>query len=297
MIPFLGELSALLTAMLWTGSAMLFGAATSRMGSMEVNIGRLILALYYLVLTILLFGLDVRLASAQYVYLGVSGIIGLSLGDSFLFKAFQQIGARLSMLIMALSPAFTACLAFLFLHESISFVGVAGMVVTIAGVSVVVVERKEGSTSGYRISASGIINGLLAALGQAVGLIFAKEAFMVGEINGLVATTIRIAASLTVLLPLAVLTRRYNSPHRTFARDRKGFFLVAAGAVLGPFLGITFSLIAVANTSAGIAATLMAIVPILMLPLVRYVQKEALSWKAVVGAFVAVGGVAMLFLR
>jgi len=296
-MPFLGGWSVLKKALLWTGSAMVFGAATARMGSMELNIGRLVLALGYLGLTILVLGLDVHLSAEQYIYLGVSGIIGLSLGDTFLFKAFQQIGARLSMLIMALAPAITACLAFFFLHESISFVGVLGMVVTIAGVSVVVLERKEGATSGYRISASGVINGLLGALGQAVGLIFAKEAFMAGEINGLVATAIRISASLIILLPLAVMTRRFNSPHRTFVRDRKGFFLVAVGAVLGPYLGITFSLIAVANTHAGIAATLMAIVPILMLPLVRYVQKEQLSWKAIGGAFVAVAGVAMLFLR
>ena len=71
-MQFLGELSALLTAMLWTGSAMVFGAATTRMGSMELNIGRLLLALVYLGLTILVLGRDVLILTTAMVIL-VSG--------------------------------------------------------------------------------------------------------------------------------------------------------------------------------------------------------------------------------
>jgi drug/metabolite transporter (DMT)-like permease len=73
--------------------------------------------------------------------------------------------------------------------------------------------------------------------------------------------------------------------------------LTIGGAIFGPYLGITFSLIAIMYTKVGIAATLIATVPILMLPLVRIIYKERLSWHAIVGACVAVGGVAILFLR
>jgi drug/metabolite transporter (DMT)-like permease len=93
------------------------------------------------------------------------------------------------------------------------------------------------------------------------------------------------------------MTRRYHNPVRMFESHKRAFMLTAAGSVLGPFLGISFSLIAVEYTNVGIAATIMAIVPILMVPMVRVVYKERLSWRAVVGACVAVAGVGMLFLR
>jgi drug/metabolite transporter (DMT)-like permease len=146
-------------------------------------------------------------------------------------------------------------------------------------------------------SFSGIALALLAATGQGAGLIFAKLAFREGEIHGFVATAVRIAASLALLLPVAAATRRYESPTKMFARDRTSFYLTAAGSVLGPFLGISFSLIAIKHTKVGIAATIMAIVPVLMLPLVRFMYKEKLTVRAVAGAVVAVAGVAVLFLR
>jgi len=128
-------------------------------------------------------------------------------------------------------------------------------------------------------------------------LIFAKAAFVEGPIDGFVATLVRIAASLIVMVPVGVIASRTTSGFHVLRTDRRALALTALGALFGPFFGITFSLIAISNTGVGIAATLMSTVPILMLPLVYFVNKERLSGKAVVGAFVAVAGVAILFLR
>jgi drug/metabolite transporter (DMT)-like permease len=122
-------------------------------------------------------------------------------------------------------------------------------------------------------------------------------AFNESEINGFVAADIRIIASIVLLLPLAIMTKRFKSPIRMYNDDKKAFYLTAVGSVFGPFLGISFSLIAVEYTDVGVAATIMATVPILMLPLVKFIYKETLSWRAIIGAFIAVGGVALLFLR
>jgi drug/metabolite transporter (DMT)-like permease len=137
----------------------------------------------------------------------------------------------------------------------------------------------------------------LAAIGQGVGLIFAKMAFNAGEINGFVATLVRILASLVIMIPLGISESKSAGSFRVFRTDRRALALTALGAVLGPFLGISFSLIAVAHTDVGVAATIMATVPIMMLPLVRIVNREHLTLKAIGGAFLAVGGVAILFLR
>jgi drug/metabolite transporter (DMT)-like permease len=296
-MPLLGELSALLTACCWSGSSLAFAAATRRAGVFQVNTTRLILALTYLLLLIGAAQLSLKLSTTQIAYLSLSGIIGLALGDSFLFRAYQEIGARVTMLIMSLAPAIAAVLAYVLLGETLSALGVLGIVITMVGIGVVVLERSRTSSSAMSYPMLGIVLALLAATGQGAGLVFVKMAFREGEVNGFVATAVRIAASLVLLLPVAAATRRYESPVTMFARDRKAFYLTATGSVLGPFLGITFSLIAIEHTKIGIAATIMATVPILMLPLVRFLYKEQLTWRAIVGALVTVVGVGVLFLR
>ena len=296
-MPLLGELSALLTALLWSASSMVFAAATLRVGSVRVNVTRLVLASIYLLALILVLHLDFSMSATQIGLLTLSGIVGLALGDSFLFKAFQHIGARQSMLILSIAPAIAALLAFRFLGEDISAWGILGMGITLFGVMVVLLERRTAVNASKRGDWVGILHAFLGALGQAVGLIFAKMAFAEGPVNGFVAALVRILASLVLLLPATLLTGRLTRTMEALQKDRPAALLTVAGSILGPFLGISFSLIAVAHTQVGIAATIMGTVPILMLPMVRVLYRERLSWRAITGAMVAVSGVAILFLR
>ena len=296
-MPFLGEISALLTAIVWSGSAFLFAAATARVGSMQVNIVRLILATILLLVVILVLQFDTRLSFSQVLSLGISGIIGLAIGDTFLFRAFKEIGARMSMLIMSLAPAFSAILAYVFLDEVLSVGGIAGIVVTMAGIAMVVLEKERPGTSRYLMTGVGVLYAVVGAGGQGGGLIFAKMAFMESDLNGFVATLVRIVASLVILVPVLIVTGRLRNPVPVFLKERKAFLFTSGGAVLGPVLGISFSLIAIAHTKVGIAATIMATVPILMLPIARFVTREQITGKSVLGAFITVAGVAILFLR
>jgi len=143
-MPFLGELAALLTAALWSVSALVFAAASARAGSVQVNVTRLLLAVVYLAVLIPLLGADINLSGTQLLYLAISGVIGLTLGDTFLFRAFQEIGARLSMLMMSLAPAIAAVIAYVFLGESLSVAGVVGIAVTLAGIALVVLVENGG---------------------------------------------------------------------------------------------------------------------------------------------------------
>ena len=292
---YLGELSALLTAVLWSGTSIAFSSAAEKIGSLQLNINRMIFASVFLIATILIMGYKFDLTDSQFVNLIISGVIGLVIGDTFLFKSYQMIGARVSMLLMALSPAMSVVLAFIFLNERIPQLGIIGILVTISGVALVVLERNGNSK--YKITKLGIFYGVLSAMGQAGGLIFAKFAFNEGHITGFIATFIRVFSSVIILLPIMLILRKYKNPFKLFIKDKSAFGSTLLGSILGPFLGITFSLIAVENTKVGIAATLMSTMPIIMLPMVKYIQKEKLSWRAIVGAVIAVGGVALIFLR
>ena len=296
-MPFLGELSALLTALFWSGSSIVFAAAISRIGSVQVNVSRLIFGALFLLAVILVFGFEIHLSSSQYANLAISGFLGLVFGDTFLFQSYVYNGARLSMLIMSVAPAISAVLAYIFIQEVLPFWGILGILVTMAGIAMVVTERKEDGSTVHKITTAGIVYGVLGAFGQGAGLVVARLAFDEAPINGIVATFVRIVPSLAILVPLGWMTKRFVNPIRVFNEDRRALKLTIAGAILGPCLGITFSLIAVAHTSVGIAATLMATSPIMMLPMAKTIQKETLTWKAIAGAFVAVAGVSILFLR
>lgn len=295
--PFFGELCGLLTALCWAGSSFVFSAATVRVGSMLVNISRLVLALCFLVPVVAVVGWGASPSSQQIYYLGVSGVVGLAVGDSFLFRSYKQIGPRIAMLIMSASPAIAAILAFLVLGERLSLLGILGMAVTLTGIVVVVRERRPGSAIVRTDLASGVVFASLGAVTQGVGLIFAKLAFHEAPMNGFVAAAVRIACALIVMLPVVILLGRTAHPVQKFRADRRALGLTMLGSILGPFLGISFSLMAVANTTVGIASTLMSTVPIVMLPIVRFVYQERLTWQAIAGAFIAVAGVVMLFLR
>ncbi|HCY75635.1 MAG TPA: EamA family transporter [Ignavibacteriales bacterium] len=292
---YLGELSALLTAFLWSGTSFAFSSAAEKIGSLQLNINRMILASVFLIATIFIMGYDFDLSNSQFTNLVISGIIGLVIGDSFLFKSYQMIGARISMLLMALSPGMSTLLAFIFLDERITLLGMLGIFITITGIALVVLERNANSK--YTVTGLGIFYGVMGALGQSAGLIFAKFAFTEGHITGFVATFIRVFSSVIIFLPIMLLLKKYKNPYKLFNKDKSAFGVTLIGTILGPFLGITFSLIAVENTKVGIAATLMSTMPIIMLPMVKYIYKENLSWRAILGAVIAVLGVALIFLR
>ena len=293
---FYGESFALLTAFMWSITSIVFARATLKLGAIRVNVFRLVIAFLLLIITISLLKLDIALSSTQIEFLLISGLIGIVLGDSFLFKAFQLVGPRISMLIMSLAPAISALLAYFILNEKLTILNITGIFITIIGIALVIFERIEPTSFGKIQNKAGLFFALLGAIGQGVGLVVAKMAFSLGEINGFVATSIRLLAAIITMVPITLYTGHFQSIFYLLKINRLVLVWLLVGSITGPFLGISFSLIVVAHTKVGIAATLMSTVPIIMLPLVRIIQKEQLSLNAYIGAFVSVIGVGILFL-
>lgn len=291
----LGEISATFAALLWSVNAIVLSEAVIKVGSFNVNIGRLFFALIFLLITILLMNSSFYILWKQYYYLILSGIIGLVIGDYGMLKSYEIIGPRLGMLMMSFVPPISVVLAYIFLGEILSEIQIIGIFITSIGIVVVVLQKKV-KTDRFHFTLKGGIYGLIAAVGQAVGLIFVKEAFNLGELDEFVAAFIRIFFSLILLILIGRVFGLSKNSIRVFKNDRKAFKLIIWGALLGPYLGITSSLVAVANTQVGIASTLMATVPVMMLPISKFYYKERLSTLSIVGTLIAVIGIAILFL-
>lgn len=174
-LPYTGEIASLLTALLWSFSSIIFTEASRKIGSQQLNINRLIIASIMLLVTVLLQDFSFSaLQPQQYYYLIISGVIGLIIGDGFLFKSFQIIGARISMLIMSFVPALTAILAYIFLGETLEPHEITGMFITLSGILLAVTAQNSGN-SGDKITVFGALFTVLWALSDKLGGYFLRN--------------------------------------------------------------------------------------------------------------------------
>jgi drug/metabolite transporter (DMT)-like permease len=294
---YLGEFAAIATAVCWAGNAMFFEIAGKKVGSLSVNFIRLFFGLLFIsIFTLITRGMILPFDADGHIWfwLFMSGIVGVVLGDLFLFEAFVVLGARISMLIMSLVPPFTAIMGWLFLGEEMTVIEIVGMIVTITGISMVILER---DTDKKQVKLShpvlGVLFALGGALGQSAGLILSK--YGVGQYNAFAATQIRLMAGVVGFAIIFTFMNRWGKLFSAF-RDRKAVVEISAGSFLGPFLGISLSLIAVQRAKVGIASTLIAISPLIIIPLSIIFRQEKVSWKEAAGAAVAIAGVAIFFI-
>jgi drug/metabolite transporter (DMT)-like permease len=301
----LGELAALLTAMCYSISSIFFTAAGRKYGPLISNRLRLIIAVLLLVgIHWLLFGKPIPIDAGlnRWLWLGVSGIVGLAIGDLFLFKAYVAIGPRLGLLFLSLAPALASILAWLLLGERLSIGSIIGITLTLAGIAWVVLESKPNpTTSGddparpsVKRDGKGLVAGLIAATGQALGVVLAKPG-MAGNFSPISANVIRMSIAFLVLWLVTLFQGQVLSTIQQVTVQKSGLLYVLAGAIFGPLLGVSLSLFAIQNTEVGIASTLIALPPIFLLPVGHFVFKEQISWQAVAGTVIAVAGVGLLF--
>lgn len=278
----------------------MFTLAGRQVGSLVLNRSRLLLAIIFLTGAHLILGIPLPFHAApnRWMWLSLSGVIGLVLGDAFLFQAFIWIGPRLSMLLMSLAPVLAAMLAWLFLSEALTSWQMVGILITLLGISWVILDRngfQQKTAADKRNYLMGILFGLGGATGQAVGLITAKEG-LGGDFSALSGTLIRMIAAALALWGFTFLRGQASATVRQVVNHPRASLFIIAGAFTGPFLGVTFSLLAIQNTEVGIASTIMALPPVFLLPVGYFVFKEKLGWQAFLGTALAMSGVAILFL-
>ena len=291
-----GEIAALFTAVSWTVGAVLFEQTTRRAGTFVVNLVKVTLALAFL--SILLWvakghPYPVTVSVGALRWLALSGLFGFVVGDLLLFQAFATVGSRVSMLVYALSPVFTAIGSALFMNEHFRPLGIAGMVLTLGGIALVVLRKKDAETGvPFSRRLLGVLFAFIASVCQASGYLFSKEALIFCD--PLTATYFRLAVAIPgfaiVLFAVGNGGRLVSS-----VRDRFIAFRLAAASFFGPFVGVGLSMFALKNGNAGAVSTIMAMPPVFLIVPAVLVFRERVTLRDVIGAIVAVCGAALLF--
>ncbi len=293
----LGEFAALAVAVFWTITALAFESASRKIGSLTVNIMRLVLAFLFIGLfTLFSRGhfLPVDASRHNFIWLAVSGIIGLVLGDYYLFRSYALIGSRFAMLIMTLVPPLAAFFGYIILGESLEVIQLTGMAVVISGIIMAIFNRPvKGERLSIKIAPAGVVFAFIGAFGQALGLVLSK--YGMEGYDPFASTHIRVIAGVAGYSLIITLMRRWRQVGESL-RNTPAMKALSLGAFFGPFLGISFSLLSVRHTETGIASTIMAIVPILIIAPSVWLNKEKITAAEVIGAVISVAGIALFFI-
>ena len=308
-MAYIGELISIGVAFSWTATALLSEFGSKRLGNLTLNVLRMGLAL---LLSLVLFGavtgspLPAGVPAEACGWMLLSGLVGYVIGDFCLFQCYILIGSRFGQLFMTLAPLSAALMAWITLGQQMKPMSIVAMLVTLFGIGISVLGRGNHHMVSLKLPLNGVLFAIGAAMCQGIGLVLSK----IGMDHYDVAAMAKASVS-EWLIPFSanfyrciagiigftiLLYFRDGIGHlRVAMHDRKGLSVAIATTIFGPFVGVGFSLMAVQYTAAGIASTLMAMTPIIILLPSYWLFHEKITWKAVLGAFISVIGVSLFF--
>ena len=305
----LGEIAALSAAVLWTISSFLWGRIdlnAFQLNSCKNLVGVFLLAGHVGVLMLLAANADNSATESSesfqlvaslpaWGWLALSGLIGIIIGDTLYFRSLQILGPRKALMMATTSPLFAIAAGWFWLSESLLAINLLGILLTVSGIVVVVAERSSQSESQGLFpgtNSNGLIWSLLAAGCQAIGAAVSKVGMNIDDCGALEATWIRIFFAGVCSLLIIAMRGQFVSFFKKVL-TRKILTQVTLAAVIGTWLGIWMSQIAVKETKIGIAQTLFATSPLFAIPIVRFIQGRKISALAILGTMVALVGIAL----
>ena len=303
----LGFIAAFTTLFSWSFGTLVFFRASRSIDPGLLNRTRLLLAVgATAVLCCVIQGwwpwyIVTRSSLDQWIWLGLSGVIGLTIGDHLGFTSLRILGARRQSIIGTIAPAAAAVVGFVVLSETLTVMDIIGMVLSIGGVMYAMnstQERHEVQTEGFGSFTLGIVLALGGAVCQGAGLVVAKIGLQSGsgDITPFHATFMRMSVGFVGTYVFDILRRAPHRPLREAFVDRPAARAMYLGVLFGPIIGVTCSLIAARNLNVAIAQTIMSMVPFVVIASAAITQRTALPWRSVVGAVLAVTGVVLLAL-
>lgn len=291
---FTGELAALSAAFIWAIASLIYTRVGKQVSPLALNLVKGAIAIGFLLLTLTWRGEFLPDTSLRgLILLLLSGAVGIGFGDTAFFASLNCMGARRALLMDALAPPLTALLALLFLQEQLNVKALLGILLTISGVAWVVSERIPNAALGSTNLLRGVIYGLLAVLGQSVGAVMSRAALIDTNISPLWSTLLRLSAGVLVLLVWVLLQQQVKQEFKP-VRSHHLLGVITIASFFSTYLAIWLQQISLKFTAAGIAQALSATSPLFILPIAACMG-EAVSFRAVLGVVVTLGGIWLLF--
>ena len=311
-MQYFGEIIALIVAVCWTATALFADIASHRIGALPLNLIRMAMSLIFLAVLLWAFtGSPYPLYAdgKAWFWLALSGLVGYVFGDYCLFNSYIVFGSRYGQLFMTLAPPVAGIAGWILLGEAMSWRSWVAMLVTLTGIGYSILNRGgESHKLTLQLPLKGVLLGIGAGIGQGVGLVLSKiglecyEAALpadapaaVAQVMPFAGTFVRAVFGLVGFAAILALRGQLYQV-REAVHDRKGMSFATLTTFFGPFLGVSLSLMAVQYAKAGIASTLMALTPVLIIVPYALINRQKITAKEVIGTFITITGVAMFFL-
>jgi drug/metabolite transporter (DMT)-like permease len=304
-----GELIALITTLCWSLGIFPFTEAAKRIGSAPLNQYRLLLA-WIIISIILFFWNDLNFVELftepqpyHFIFLGLSGIIGFSIGDYCSFNSFKLLGPKLASLYTTFAPGAALLIGYIALNESVNLIGIFGILITVSGVIWLTLSKKDSNAAkqvGYTRDKRGIIFGIIGALCQGTGLVLSKYGMDYYEVKlpTMHAVWIRLLFAFSAAFIVSLLAGKLKANSKPFFTNEKNNLpFLFFGTILGPVMGVTLSLFAIQKLEVAVAQTIFALLPLFVLPISLIIYKERITSQSVFACLLALVGVLLLIWR
>ncbi len=307
----LGEIISLGVAVSWTITAWFAAKASQRVGAMVTNVLRLVLAAVFLgIILWVTIGhpYPVYADKNTWIWLGLSALVGYVFGDYCLFNCYLYIGPRFGQLLMTLAPPMAAVAGWIMLGETLGWKAILAMGVTLLGIAISILSRDGGHHFKLDLPLKGVLLGIGAGIGQGVGLVLSKigmqyyEAAIPAEAPSMMEGMLPFASTMMRAIVGGIgffailLLQKDFGKLKSAVKDPVAMRYASIITLFGPVLGVSLSLMAVRYANAGIASTLMALTPVIIIFPEVLIEKKRIRFKEIVGLAVTIAGVALFFL-
>jgi DME family drug/metabolite transporter len=295
----IGELAALGAALSWTVSAMLYGRALQQTKPISANIVRLSCTSAVLLILLIVVAGSVGLGNLRLdvaVIAGVSGIIGLGLGDTLYMVSIKLMGVSRAVPITCTYPLFNLLWATFLIHEKLTVYLILGALIIVLGIWFLTYGKENGDSEEKNRF---LLKGLSAALATAVlwSISIAMMGLAIKETprlnDALVINTIRTATIGALLLTLSPVIDR----QRDFLKMKKGTLVTL---IIGGLLALGLGWFLLAYSFVGIpesqAVPISSTTPLFSTLTAIALLHEKVTARNVLGSVFVVAGIFMIFL-
>jgi drug/metabolite transporter (DMT)-like permease len=295
-IPYIGELASLTAALIWSFTLTAYRAYGTRISALHLNLYKNMVAFFCLVALVFFTASHWTVSTRSFVYLCVSGLFGLTLGDTFFLAALKRIGTQLSSSVQCLAPPLSGLVAMFWLSEELNIAEWLGIVLTVSAIFMLIYFSQNKKT---RISDlptktlwTGVAFAIAAAFCQAFSWVIARDALQ--GVDVLVGTSIRIGSAGAVLLLYSFW--RGDQSYRELFTDFSLFWRISLAAFFGSFVGVTLLSVGAKYAKAGVSAALASTYPIWIIPVAYFMVRERASFISICCTMLAVVGIGLMFL-
>lgn len=291
------ELAALGAALCWTFAALLAGDLSKQLGGITFNRLRNVGVFFVLLIIVTLAGWWGTFRVADLGIILASGLVGVAIGDSFLFSTMQRLGPRRAHILYACNAPITVIFGIIFLGEQLNVTEIVGIILVFAGV-VAAIRWGRPKTLDKSLHAwektqgtlmIGVLLGIGAALGQACGALLIKPVLDSGA-HPMMVSTLRVGVS--ALFLTTMLAVRSWEPRQSISGKQR--ILAGFNGVLAIGIGMSLLLYAFSIGDVGIASILSTTQAVMMLPIIWMKTHQRPAFGAWLGAILVILGVAIM---